>query len=71
MSDLLAIKLRRPAIPAKWVRRPHLSQRLNKGLELNRQITLASAPAGFGKTTCIIGWVNTLINPLAGKTSGQ
>jgi LuxR family maltose regulon positive regulatory protein len=33
---------------------------LNEGLEFNRQITLVSAPAGFGKTTCISEWVNAL-----------
>ncbi|MBN1219510.1 MAG: hypothetical protein JXM69_11315, partial [Anaerolineae bacterium] len=59
-SNLLATKLHRPSLPARWVQRPHLSQRLNEGLEFNRPITLVSAPAGFGKTTCISEWVNTL-----------
>ena len=59
-SNLLATKLHRPAPPAKRVQRPHLVQRLNEGLELNRQLTLVSAPAGFGKTTCICEWVDTL-----------
>jgi len=59
-SNLLATKLHRPSLPAKWVQRPHLCQRLNEGLEFNRQITLVSAPAGFGKTTCISEWINTL-----------
>jgi LuxR family maltose regulon positive regulatory protein len=59
-SDLLATKLHRPSLPAKWVRRPHLCQRLNEGLEFNRQVTLVSAPAGFGKTTCISEWVSEL-----------
>jgi len=60
MPDLLGTKLHRPSIPARWVQRPHLIQRLNEGLELKRQVTLVSAPAGFGKTTCIGEWVNTL-----------
>jgi LuxR family maltose regulon positive regulatory protein len=60
MSGLVATKFHRPSIPAKWVYRPHLRQRLNEGLELHRQITLVSAPAGFGKTTCISEWVNSL-----------
>jgi LuxR family maltose regulon positive regulatory protein len=33
---------------------------LNEGLELGRQVTLVSAPAGFGKTICISEWVNAL-----------
>jgi len=59
-SNLLATKLHRPSLPAKWVERPSLTQRLHEGLTLNRQLTLVSAPAGFGKTTCITEWLNTL-----------
>lgn len=59
-SNLLATKLHRPALPARWVQRPHLSQRLDEGLELGRQITLVSAPAGFGKTTCVSEWLKAL-----------
>ncbi len=62
-SNLLATKLYRPSLPAQWVQRSHLGQRLNEGLKFNRQITLVSAPAGFGKTTCISEWVNTLDCP--------
>ena len=58
--NLLATKLNLPSLPARWVRRPYLSQRLNEGLKLNRQVTLVSAPAGFGKTTCIRAWVEML-----------
>ncbi len=57
MSQNLALKLRCPAIPVKRVERPHLIERLNQGLALGRQITLVSAPAGFGKTSCISAWV--------------
>ncbi len=59
-SNLLATKLYRPALPVQWVKRPYLTQRLQEGLALNRQLTLVSAPAGFGKTTCITEWLNTL-----------
>src|SRR3989304_4263982 len=65
MSNLLATKLRRPALTPKRVHRPHLIQRLNDGLESGRQVTLVSAPAGFGKTTCISDWVNALNLPAA------
>ncbi len=33
---------------------------MNEGLELGKQITLVSAPAGFGKTTCITEWIDAL-----------
>ncbi len=59
-SNLLATKLHRPSVPPRWVQRPHLIQRLNEGLASGRQITLVSAPPGFGKTTCISEWVHTL-----------
>jgi LuxR family maltose regulon positive regulatory protein len=59
-SSLLATKLHRPSLPIKRVRRPYLIQQLNEGLNSNRPLTLVSAPAGFGKTTCISEWVNTL-----------
>ncbi len=64
MSNLLATKLYRPSHPAKRVQRPQLIQRLNDGLESGRQMTLVSAPAGFGKTTCISEWVNGLDMPV-------
>jgi LuxR family maltose regulon positive regulatory protein len=37
---------------------------LNEGLEFGRQVTLISAPAGFGKTTCISEWVHALDCPV-------
>ncbi len=64
MSSLLATKLYRPSFSSKRVQRPQLVQRLNDGLESGRQMTLVSAPAGFGKTTCISEWVNSLDVPV-------
>jgi LuxR family maltose regulon positive regulatory protein len=63
-SGLLATKMHRPSTPPNRVQRPHLIQRLDEGLESGRQITLVSAPAGFGKTTCISDWVDTLDCPV-------
>ncbi|MGD9099077.1 MAG: LuxR C-terminal-related transcriptional regulator [Anaerolineae bacterium] len=60
MTILLATKLHQPSPPPQRVPRPHLSQRLHQGLEAGRQITLVSAPAGFGKTTCVSAWLDTL-----------
>jgi LuxR family maltose regulon positive regulatory protein len=65
MTTLLATKLRQPALPAKRVERPLLIQTLNDGLESGRQITLVSAPAGFGKTTCVSEWASTLAYPVS------
>jgi LuxR family transcriptional regulator, maltose regulon positive regulatory protein len=60
MTLLLATKLRRPASPKKYIGRTELVQRLNAGLGANHQVFLVSAPAGFGKTTCVSEWVNSL-----------
>ena len=59
-SDLLATKLHRPSLPANWVQRRYLCERLDEGVALNRPLTLVSAPAGFGKTTCIAEWLDGL-----------
>jgi len=68
-SGLLATKLRRPALPPKFVQRPHLVRRLTEGLEAGRRITLVSAPAGFGKTTCVGEWLGTMEAGLIGWLS--
>jgi LuxR family maltose regulon positive regulatory protein len=65
MSGLLETKLHRPTPLPKPVHRPRLIQRLNDGLASGRQLTLVSAPAGFGKTACLSAWVNTLDLPVA------
>lgn len=59
-SNLLTTKLRIPTLPAKRVWRSRLIRKLDAGLASRRRITLVSAPAGFGKTTCVVGWVGTL-----------
>lgn len=63
--NLLATKLRIPSIPQQRVVRSRLTQKLNEGLEAGRQIVIVSAPAGFGKTTCVIEWANGLAMPVA------
>ncbi len=63
--NLLATKLRVPSLPARQVPRPHLTQRLDEGLAAGRRLTLVSAPAGFGKTTCVSEWVGRLTTPVA------
>ncbi len=60
---LLATKLFIPPPRAGAVLRPHLTDRLNHGLD--RKLTLLSAPAGFGKTTLVCEWVAGLDRPVA------
>ncbi len=65
LSPLLATKLHRPVPPAQRVRRPHLFEHLSTGLAAGHRLTLVSAPAGFGKTTCVSEWVSGLDRPVA------
>jgi LuxR family maltose regulon positive regulatory protein len=62
-TPLLRTKLYIPPVRPERVARPRLIERLNAGL--TRKLTLVSAPAGFGKTTCISAWVHTLDRPVA------
>jgi LuxR family maltose regulon positive regulatory protein len=57
-ESILLTKLFIPAQRPKIVRRPRLIHILNEGL--HRKLTLISAPAGFGKTTVMIEWLNNL-----------
>jgi LuxR family transcriptional regulator, maltose regulon positive regulatory protein len=52
--DLFETKLSVPPLRAKLVPRPHLTAKLEGGL--NGRLTLVSAPAGFGKTTLVSDW---------------
>jgi len=56
MSDtLLTTKLYVPQTPPELVPRPHLAECLGEGLA--RKLTLVSAPAGFGKSNLVTGWL--------------
>ena len=61
---LLQTKLRCPSLPLKRVPRPQLFARLAEGFECIKHITLISAPAGFGKTTCAVEWLQGLSRPV-------
>jgi ATP/maltotriose-dependent transcriptional regulator MalT len=52
--DLLATKLRVPRPPPGFVARPRLVGLLDDGS--TRELTLVSAPAGFGKTSLLADW---------------
>ncbi|HZG58748.1 LuxR C-terminal-related transcriptional regulator [Paenibacillus sp.] len=62
-TPILAAKLLVPLPRTKLVRRPHLIERLNDGLD--RKLTLVSASAGFGKTTLLGEWVAGCGRPVA------
>lgn len=57
VRPLLSTKLTIPPPRPNLVARPRLINQLDEGLRLNRRLTLAAAPAGFGKTTLISSWV--------------
>jgi LuxR family maltose regulon positive regulatory protein len=60
---ILATKLYLPPPQPRVVLRPRLIERLSEGL--HRRLTLVSAPAGFGKTTLLSGWVAGCGRPAA------
>ena len=64
MTDIiLETKITPPKKRSKILPRPRLIERLDKSL--NRNLTLVSAPAGYGKTTLISSWINNLQEPIA------
>ncbi len=60
---LIKTKLHKPRISDDLVPRPRLVSRLNRGL--NRPLTLAVAPAGYGKTTLVAQWLADCPRPVA------
>src|ERR687897_2942109 len=62
-TPILTTKLYIPPPQPKVVLRPRLIERLNEAL--HRKLTLISAPAGFGKTTLLSGWLAGCGQPAA------
>ena len=62
-SFLLVTKLHRPVTAAPLVPRPRLLEELTNGL--SKRLTLISAPAGYGKTTAVNQWLDTVNLPAA------
>jgi LuxR family maltose regulon positive regulatory protein len=56
---ILQTKLHRPSVPRDHLHRPHLTDRLSKGIE--RPLTLVSAPAGYGKSTLLSSWLSECV----------
>jgi LuxR family maltose regulon positive regulatory protein len=55
VDQLLTTKLYIPQLNVDHIPRPRLYKRLEEGL--TRKVTLVSAPAGFGKSTLVTGWL--------------
>ena len=64
-DQLLTTKFFVPSAPHSLIARPHLTTLLDQGRR--RKLTLISAPAGFGKTTLLASWAQSLLqeNPEA------
>src|SRR5438445_4831759 len=63
LRSLMRAKLSRPRSGSDVIFRTRLIERLNAAL--GGEITLVCAPAGFGKTTLLAQWVQTLDRPSA------
>jgi LuxR family maltose regulon positive regulatory protein len=64
-AQILTTKLYIPPLRPKVVVRTLLIERLNEGLFLGRNLTLISAPAGFGKSTLVSEWIVSSKRPAA------
>ncbi len=60
-SSLIQTKLNQPLAPVDLVSRPQLLKRLNQ--QDKRPFTLITAPAGYGKSTLVSCWIDTLDQP--------
>ncbi len=58
--QLLLTKFHIPIWRATSVNRPSLVDQLSSGVSEGCKLTLVSAPAGYGKTTLISEWFNTI-----------
>lgn len=56
-TPILATKFFIPPPPSKVVVRSRLVKQLTEGLITGHKLTLISAPAGFGKSTLVSGWI--------------
>ena len=60
MSPLLSTKFYPPPVPAGFVARPQLFEKLDAAL--THRLTLVSAMAGSGKTTLVSAWAQAVRN---------
>ena len=59
---LLMTKLYRPRLPQQVVPRPRLLKKLDAGRF--QDLTLVAAPAGYGKSTLVISWLDQQESPV-------
>lgn len=59
---IIRTKIMIPALRRRMVHRPHLLDRIEKGL--SQGFVLVSAPPGFGKTTLVADWANQASMPV-------
>ena len=64
-TPLLRTKLYIPLLRPQSISRPHLIERLDRGLQFGSKLTLISAPAGFGKSTLMTEWIHGNERPCA------
>ena len=62
---LLDSKTTPPALRPNLVSRARLLRQLENGLAAGRELTLVSAPAGFGKTTLLSEWAHRTARPVS------
>src|SRR5690242_18826995 len=68
-SPVLETKLYAARVRGRSVPRPRLTNRLTDGA--TGRLVLVSAPAGFGKTTALAQWVQTLQSESDRQASGR
>jgi len=56
-KTIIKTKINLPSRKRNLVRRSRITRALTDGIENGRKLTLISAPAGFGKTTLVSGWI--------------
>lgn len=64
-TPLLTTKLTIPFSHTELVHLPRLHKKLDESFKLHHSLTFISAPAGFGKTTLVVDWLETITNPYA------
>ncbi len=74
-ETLLQTKFHVPVLPSSLLGREQLLGRLNRGIgdgvRFSRRLTLITAPAGYGKTTLAVSWLEERIGAGAWQTASE
>ena len=65
VTAVLQTKLFIPPLRVGAILRQHLTRRLGEGLHQGRRLSLISAPAGYGKTSLVVEWIQQARLPVA------